>query len=202
MAGLAKPPQGTLEQDAPASMAHVKRIIRRKLKKAPEHIHQEINIYPMIDMMTILLVVLLMQFLNSTAAKITESPELSLPYTTSTTPVDNHKSITITKKEILAPDKDLIQETVVTLNSNFQVDAKDKQGGSNGFLIQPLYSRMKQHLMRDKKIEQITNGREPFKGEVQIIADKDIPFRTVSEVIYTLGQTEYSRIRFVLKESR
>jgi biopolymer transport protein ExbD len=35
---------------------------------------------------------------------------------------------------------------------------------------------------------------------VQIIADKRTPYRTLSEVIYTLGQTEFKNLRFVVNK--
>jgi biopolymer transport protein ExbD len=33
---------------------------------------------------------------------------------------------------------------------------------------------------------------------VQIIADRRTPFRTLSEVIYTLGQAEFAELHFVV----
>jgi len=43
-----------------------------------EHEHQELNIYAMMDMMTILLVFLIQQF-ATTSANITQSAELQIP---------------------------------------------------------------------------------------------------------------------------
>ena len=53
-------------------------------------------------------------------------------------------------------------------------------GGANGFLITPLLNEMQQHRDRLKLIAQ-RNPRRPFTGEVQIIADRRTPFRTLSE---------------------
>ena len=61
----------------------------------------------------------------------------------------------------------------------------------------PLHSIMTQHRDRLKTIARM-NPNRPFTGTVTIIADKRTPFRTLSEVIYTLGQAEFSRIRFVV----
>ena len=44
------------------------------------------------------------------------------------------------------------------------------------------------------------SGGQPFVGDVQIIADKRTPFRTLSEVIYTLGQTEFKNLRFIVNK--
>ena len=43
-------------------------------------------------------------------------------------------------------------------------------------------------------------ANQPFVGNVQIIADKRTPYRTLSEVIYTLGQTEFKNLRFVVNK--
>lgn len=56
---------------------------------------------------------------------------------------------------------------------------------------------MTQHRDRLKLIAQMNPAR-PFTHTVQIICDKRIPFRTLSEVIYTLGQAEFSNIHFVV----
>ena len=42
-----------------ASMGQVKALIRRKLRRVPPHEEQSLNIYPMMDVMTIILVFLL-----------------------------------------------------------------------------------------------------------------------------------------------
>ena len=90
-------------------------------------------------------------------------------------------------------------ETVLELRNGL-VDPSQKQGGGTGFLITPLFREMGRIRDLQKLIEQRTPSR-PFKGEVQIVADQRTPFRTMSEVIYTLGQTEFSNIRFVTNKT-
>ena len=71
------------------------------------------------------------------------------------------------------------------------------RGGANGFLITPLLTTMQQHRDRLKLIASHVPTR-PFTGTVQIIADGRTPFRTLSEVIYTIGQAEFQHIHFVV----
>ncbi|MCA9600643.1 MAG: biopolymer transporter ExbD [Polyangiales bacterium] len=191
--------QGEQNEHEIATPSQVKARIRRILSKQEPQEENFLNIYPMIDMMTILLVFLIMQFANSTSSKVTESAELQIPYTISREAVDNALTVTVSRREILAPDAKQVQEALVTLNSSGQVDANDKQGGNTGFLIVPLLKRMELHRDRLKKIAQ-AHPDQPFTGTVQIIADKGTPFRTLADVIYTLGQCEFKHIRFVLKE--
>ena len=173
-----------------ASMATVKRIIRRKNAKHGEHEHHGLNIYPMMDMMTILLVFLVMQFANSSAAAITQTSELQLPYSSSQVELGESTPIQISRNAILVDG-----EQIVELR-NGVVDPSDKQGGGTGFLIMPLFRRMGEVRDLQKQIA-AANPRRPFRGEVQIIADNRTPYRTLAEVIYTLGQTEFKSLRFV-----
>jgi biopolymer transport protein ExbD len=183
------------ETEEKASMVQVKQIIRRRLRRLPEHESQELNIYPLMDVMTILLVFMIMQFAAETS-HILQSAELQIPYSTSEADLETALSITISRTGIMVD-----QRHVLDLRNGI-VDPSQKQGGGTGFLISPLHDRLTQHRDRQKQIEARSGGTRPFTGTVQIIADKRTPFRTLSEVIYTLGQAEFSNIHFVvLQES-
>lgn len=177
------------EEHPKASMAQVKSLVRRKLRKMPPHEEQSLNIYPMMDVMTIILVFMIMNVAQETA-NITQSDDLQMPWTTSTEAMTEAVTIQISRTEIIvegAPE--------VTLR-NGTVDPSQKQGGANGFLITPLLEVMQQHRDRLKLIA-ARNPRRPFTGEVRIIADRRTPFRTLSEVIYTLGQSEFAHLHFI-----
>ncbi len=179
-----------MAEEEKASMGAVKREIRRRVAKHPEPEGHGLNIYPMMDMMTILLVFMVMQFASSSASSITQSEELRIPYSTSEVDMGESTPIQISRSAIVVDG-----ETILELRNGL-VDPSQKQGGGTGFLITPLFREMGRIRDLQKMIEQRTPSR-PFKGEVQIIADKRTPFRTLTEVIYTLGQTEFSNIRFV-----
>lgn len=179
--------------ERPATLAHCKRIIRSKLRSREEPEEMGLNIYPMMDMMTILLVFMIMQFANG-AAEIVQSSELMLPTSTSEAEAAQALSIVISNSEIVVEGKQAL-----TLR-NGKVDPSVKQGGGTGWLITPLYNELKEHRDRLKTIAS-RNAQRPFRGEVRIIADKRTPFRTLGEVIYSLGQTEFGAIRFVVLKS-
>lgn len=173
-----------------ASAAQVKAAIRRKVKKHPEHSEEGINIYPMMDMMTIILVFLIMQFAQD-SADIMQSDDLQIPTSISRQEIQEALAIQITRADVLVDNR-----RVMGLR-NGTVDPSQKQGGANGFLITPLHAVMTQHRDRLKLIAQ-RNPNRPFRGSVQIIADRRTPFRTLSEVIYTMGQAEFSELHFVV----
>jgi biopolymer transport protein ExbD len=149
-----------------------------------------LNIYPMMDMMTILLVFLIMQFASS-AAEIVQTEELQIPMSTSEVEAAQALSIVISNSEVVVEG-----QRVLALR-NGKVDPSLKQGGGTGWLITPLFNALKQHRDRFKMIAQ-RNPTRPFRGEVRIVADKRTPFRTLGEVIYSLGQAEFGALRFIV----
>jgi len=190
------PPRDSLAPpvaDKPASMSYVNRIVRAKLRRRPEPEHFGLNIYPMMDMLTILLVYMMAIFATSSAAAVQESSELRIPYSTSKVEVSEALGVQISRSSVVVDGKPVLELR------NGIVDPSLKQGGSSGFLITPLYKTLGEIRDRKKRTAQrFTN--QPFVGDVQIIADKRTPYRTLSEVIYTLGQTEFKNLRFVVNK--
>jgi biopolymer transport protein ExbD len=181
--------------DRPATTGDVKRVVRRKIAKreVPEEVG--LNIYPMMDMMTILLVFLIQSFASG-AAEIVQSEELQIPTSTAQVDAAEALGIVISQSEVVVEGKH-----VLSLR-NGKVDPSLKQGGGNGWLITPLYNALKQHRDRLKVIA-AKNPQRAFRGEVRLVADKRTPFRTLGEVIYSLGQAEFGALRFiVLKEGK
>ncbi len=176
-----------------ARTSDVKRIIRKRLRRMPEHEHQELNIYAMMDMMTILLVFLIQQF-ATTSANITQSAELQIPTSTSERPAEPAVVVTISQNDIL------VDGTRALSLRNGLVDPSLKNGGANAFLINPLLDPMQ--AKRDlHKLIASRNPQRPFSGEVQIVADKRTPYRTLIEVVYTCGQAEFKNVRFVVVQT-
>jgi biopolymer transport protein ExbD len=174
-------------------MSHVNRVVRAKLRRRAEPEHFGLNIYPMMDMLTILLVYMMAIFATSSAAAVQESSELRIPYSTSKVEVAEALGVQISRSAVVVDGKPVLELR------NGIVDPSLKQGGSSGFLITPLYKTLSE--IRDRKKRTAAKfANQPFVGDVQIIADKRTPYRTLSEVIYTLGQTEFKNLRFVVNK--
>ena len=188
-----KPPHDSLAPpvaEKPVSMSHVNRIVRAKLRRRAEPEHFGLNIYPMMDMLTILLVYMMAIFATSSAAAVQESAELRIPYSTSKVEVAEALAVQISRSGIAVDGKPVLELR------NGIVDPSLKQGGSSGFLITPLYRTLSE--IRDRKKRTAARfANQPFVGNVQIIADRRTPYRTLSEVVYTLGQTEFKNLRFI-----
>ena len=179
--------------DKSVSMAYVNRVVRAKLRRRAEPEHLGLNIYPMMDMLTILLVYMMAIFATSSAAAVQESSELRIPYSTSKVELSDAISVQISRSGVVVDGKSILELR------NGIVDPSLKQGGSSGFLITPLYKTLGEIRDRKKRTAQ-RFANQPFVGDVQIIADRRTPYRTLSEVIYTLGQTEFKNLRFVVSK--
>jgi biopolymer transport protein ExbD len=169
------------------------RALYRKLKRRipePEDV-TFLNITAMMDMMTIILVFFLKNFSVSTS-NVNISDELRLPG--STTQIGAHQAvaITVTTRAILVED-----EQVAAVKGG-AVDASIKRDGEHGYFITPLYDELSRHATRLKLIEQRSGSRQPFSGEMTVLADRGTPYRLLSEVLYTAGQAEFSRYRLVV----
>ena len=168
------------------------RKLRRRIPE-PEDIGY-LNITPMMDMMTILLVFFLKSF-SVSVENINLSDDLMIPASSAEVKPQQAVQITITKKALI------VEGDPIAAVKRGAVDSSIKRDGSSGYLINPLLSVLQKHATRLKKIEKMTKGKMRFKGELVVVADQGLPYRLISEVLYTAGQAEYGKYRLlVLKQ--
>jgi biopolymer transport protein ExbD len=168
---------------------------RRKQKRHKRGSHDEItylNITPMLDMMTILLVFLLKSFASST--QDVNVSNLTLPHSTTKLAIEEALSLMITQNEILVDQK------VVTTLDQGVVRPEDLPEGPNGYLIKPLYDVLEARAMHLKRIEEF--GGTQFVGRIAVIADKTTSYKTLFRILYTAGRAEFGLFKlFVQKPS-
>lgn len=96
-----------------------------------------------------------------------------------------------------SPKQCSAQERAQLKSMTFYVDKAYKEDADeNSFLIVPL-----QKVLEEKvKAEQEENRelKREFKGMVNIICDRAIPFRLVAEVVHTAGTAQLSNMRFAI----
>ncbi len=169
-----------------------KKLYRKLKRRVPEE--EDIgylNITPMLDMMTIILVFFLKSF-SMSVENISITDEMMPPVSTSEVKPHQAVEITITRNAILVED-----ETVAAVKRG-EVDSSIKRDGQSGYLINPLHTILAKHTTRLQKIEKMTGGKMPFKGELVLVADQTTPYRLISEVLYTAGQAEYGKYRLLV----
>jgi biopolymer transport protein ExbD len=163
------------------------RSFARKLAE-PETI-RELNITPMMDMMTIILVFLLKSFSGSTQM-ITLDENLQVPRSMTVLRAKEAVPVTITKRVII------IEGEPVAPITNGKVDASLKPDGENGYKIEPIVTWLNKISNRERRVAELSG--EKFASELMIVADQSIPYRLLMEVLYSCGQAGYSNYRLVV----
>ncbi|MFH1131992.1 MAG: biopolymer transporter ExbD [Pseudomonadota bacterium] len=169
------------------------RVLKRTIPEEDPISH--LNIVPMMDMMTILIVFFLKNF-SVSAENVNLGEDMMLPK--SNTQIEAHRavSITITKRALL------VENEPIAAVKKGEVGSDIKRDGQSSIIINPLLDILQKHATRLKRIEQMTGGKMKFEGEIVVLADRTTPYRLISEVLYTAGQAEYGKYRLMVLKGR
>jgi biopolymer transport protein ExbD len=195
--GGGAPPRAPLPPQKPATMATYKRELRKAIhKRAAEPEINFLNITAMMDMMTIILVFLLKSLSSSTT--VPQSDDLKLPKSVlDSSPETEPEGLAV----IVSKSQIIVGETVVCPvppdAAQYGIEAKYKRGSRNDYMIVPLGSSLQAWRDSDKRIRAAT-GKDPNHSEAILIADISTPYRLLTEVMYTLGQTEFSKFHMLV----
>lgn len=160
---------------------------RRSARNMPTN--DVLNINSLMDIMTILLVYLL---INITSDSLFVKQQKELILTKSESIEEPIPSIPIT----IYSDKIVVDKKEVVVINNLKIDAAYKQGSDSSFLIQPLKERLEK-LVQVQKDQDARLGRE-WKPVCTIIAHREIPYRIITEVVYTAGQAKLMEFKFAV----
>ena len=171
-----------------------KKAIRSYARKLAEpEVIKDLNITPMMDMMTIILVFLLKSF-SSTTSTITFDQNLQVPKSFTELKPKIAVTVTVTKKVILVEG-----DGIAPINAG-RVDPAVKRDGENGYYITPLVEILEKHARREKKVADMTGQK--FEGQLMLVADQTTPYRLLTEVIYSCGQAEYANYRLLVLKAK
>ena len=171
-----------------------KKAIRSFARKLAEpEIIKDLNITPMMDMMTIILVFLLKSF-SSTTATITFDSNLQVPKSFTELNPKLAVTVTVSKKVILVEG-----DAIAPINLG-KVEPTVKRDGEDGYYITPLVEILDKHAKREKKVADMTGGK--FEAQLMIIADQTTPYRLLTEIIYSCGQAGYSNYRLLVLKAK
>ena len=159
---------------------------KKRIEREQEGEISELNLTAMMDMMTIILVFLLKSF-SSSAVAMTSSEDIKPPASTTRQTPRDAVPITITSRHILVKDRE------VARLENGQLPADQVQDR----VIRGLDAALKKEVEKLKQIAQFRPDA-PFSGEMAIIADKRVPYALLTTVLYTAGQNELDKYRFVV----
>jgi biopolymer transport protein ExbD len=171
-----------------------KKAVRSFARKLAEpDVIKDLNITPMMDMMTIILVFLLKTFTASSAI-VPQDANLSLAPSQTRMNMKQAVPVTITKRVIL------VEGEAVASISNGKVDAATKRDGDNGYYITPLVDTLQKVSNKERKVAEMTHRQ--FESELMIIADRNTPYRLLTEILYSCGQAGYANYRLLVLKNR
>lgn len=186
----------------------LRRKMRRKRRKERDGEGEiaELNITPMLDMMTIILVFLLKSY-SAQSVALASAGDIAPPLSTTRLSPKDTIAVTVTRctpspDHACAPGTGaliVMEKTILTYDAD-RIPPEVKEGGEKGLFIQPLFTALKHEVDKAKAIAAM-NPDAPFTGELSVVGDKGIPYRMLTEVLYTAGRAELDSYRFVvLKE--
>jgi len=175
-------------------------IIRKAVGRVPEGEEiRHLNIMPMMDMMTILLVAFIFQ--AATSATALTAGSVSLPRALSDDELpEGASTLIITRNGIVVEGKSIVAV------SNGDVDAAEKEGGSLGIKIPRLTNFLAALRGEEEAKKRQTPGYDPSKApppELMIIADRTTPYRLLLQVMFSAKQKEagYKHFRLIVQKS-
>lgn len=148
----------------------------------------ELNITALLDMFTMLLIFLLINFSAATYTSMKTSGYLSFPKSSSDKKPVDILTVVADKYNIIVDGK------IIAKHSNGVVDEKDTD--DTGYEIVPLFEALVQYSERTKFIAS-KNKTVRSEGKIILQMDKDLPFSFLRQIMYTAGQAEYNEFKFV-----
>jgi len=169
-------------------------IIRKAIKRVPEGEEiRHLNIMPMMDIMTILLVAFVFQALAATPIPL---GDVKLPFSRSfDPPPEGAVMITIARNGIV------VEGQPVVAVRNGDVDPSEKKDGTLGIAI-PKLSRFLGQVRAIYEKGQSADGKKARVPEVMILDDKRTPYRLLFQVLVSARSKEagYRRFRLIVLE--
>jgi biopolymer transport protein ExbD len=165
----------------PAKRFEKSKVVGGKMKHGRKATNAELNVVPLVDMMTMLVIFLLQQF-SSTGEVLYMQKDIKLP--------DAHHGQVIELAPVVT-----ISANEVTVVGKKVVDIADLERDT-GYLNIP---GVEEILRDEKKKWDYLHQNDPtarWEGVVNVQADRAVPFRTVKRVMHSCGVAGYFNLNF------
>jgi len=146
----------------------------------------ELTITSMMDMMTIILVFLLKSY-SVEDIQVKPSDDLTLPSSNSLKAPEVHVNLVVSKSLITVDGVDVLEI----------IDGEVAEEDKKGTMVTDLYDVLQQKADDARSLAEKIGG-DPFEGKILFQCDKDIKYSTVREVMYTAGQAQFGKFKFVV----
>lgn len=183
---LVPPPSPRHVEDADAAARRRRR--RRNAhedKIAGEEI-THLNLTPMMDIMTILLVFLVQSFATD-PGNINVNLSLHPPASTTKMPMEAATKVTVTAEQILVNDKPVM--SVASFPTTVDADG----------LIAPVRDALD---LEKNRIDQVAAaGGPPFDGKLVVVAHETTPYELLNAVLHSAGQAHFAKYELVVMKA-
>jgi biopolymer transport protein ExbD len=153
-------------------------------KYRTREVHTELNLTPMVDMFTIILVFLVTS-ISTSNVQVASVDNLVLPGSTATVEPNEALKLIVTSKGIY------VDETkVMDLNNGMLAGLENKDPN----FIKALYEELDKHAKKAEEIQKV-NPELKFTGEYILQADQEVSYGTLKKVIYTSMLAGYADLR-------
>jgi len=165
----------------PAPRLQRSKVLGGKIVRGRKGTNAELNVVPMVDMMTMLVIFLLQQF-SATGEVLYMQKDIRLPDARHGQMIDQAPTVAISADQV-----------VITGQKVADVADLDRDAG---YLNIPA---LEERLREDKKRWDFIHQSDPnrkWDGIVNIQADQKVPFRIVKRVMYSCGVAGYFNLNF------
>ena len=166
---------------APPSGSQRSKVLGGKIMRGRKATNADLNVVPMVDMMTMLVIFLLQQF-SATGEVLYMQKDIRLPDARHGQMIEQAPTVAISAEQV-----------VVTGQKVADVADLDRDAG---YLNIPA---LEERLREDKKRWDFIHQSDPnrkWDGIVNIQADQKVPFRIVKRVMYSCGVAGYFNLNF------
>jgi biopolymer transport protein ExbD len=165
----------------PAKRLQRSRVLGGKIVRGRKATNADLNVVPMVDMMTMLVIFLLQQF-SATGEVLYMQKDIKLPDARHGQMIEQAPTVAISAEQVVVAGQKVANV------SDLETDA--------GYLnIPALEERLREDRKRWDFIHQSDPNRK-WDGIVNIQADQKVPFRIVKRVMYSCGVAGYFNLNF------
>jgi biopolymer transport protein ExbD len=166
----------------PAKRFEHSKILGGKMGHGRKSNNVELNVIPMVDIMTMLTMFLLMQF-SATGEVLMMQKDLKLPEANHGQLIERAPVIAVTKEQVVVEGQKVADIMDIDKDDFWNIPA--------------LEERLRDEKKRWDYIHQNDPDREKnWKGDINIQADVKVPFKYIKRVMFSCNQAGYYNINF------
>jgi biopolymer transport protein ExbD len=157
------------------------KVLGAKISRGRKATNAELNVVPMVDMMTMLVIFLLQQY-SATGEVIYMQKDIRLPDARHGQMIDQAATVAISAEQVVVAGQKV-------------ADVADLDRDAGYLNIPALEEKLREDRKRWDFIHQSDPNRK-WDGIVNIQADQKVPFRIVKRVMYSCGVAGYFNLNF------